>query len=116
MPADKEWFKVTFGQRLQMLFGKCLEEASARENYIALGTLIRDQLGRYWINTNRRYSERGEKQVYYFSIEFLLGRLLDSYLYNLGVRDRWLEALREMGIDYAELQRQEHDIGLGNGG
>ncbi len=116
MPADKEWFKVTFGQRLQMLFGKCLEEASAREKYIALGTLIRDQLGRYWINTNRRYSERGEKQVYYFSIEFLLGRLLDSYLYNLGVRDRWLEALREMGIDYAELQRQEHDIGLGNGG
>lgn len=116
MQADKEWFKATFVQRLQMLFGKCLEEVSPQEKYIALGTLIRDQIGRYWINTNRRYSDRGEKQVYYFSIEFLLGRLLDSYLYNLGVRDTWLEALGEMGIDYTELQLQEHDIGLGNGG
>jgi starch phosphorylase len=116
MLANKEWFKATFVERLQMLCGKCLEEASVNDKYIALGTLIRDQISQHWVNTNRRYGEKGEKQVYYFSIEFLLGRLLDSYLLSLGVREAWLEALDELGVDYAELQRQEHDVGLGNGG
>ena len=68
------------------------------------------------MNTNRQYGEKGEKQVCYFSIEFFLGRLLDSYLRSLGVREIWTEALDELGIDYDELQRQEHDLGLGNGG
>jgi starch phosphorylase len=116
MLANKEWFKAAFVERLQMLYGKCLEEASLHDRYIALGTLIRDQIGQHWVNTNRQYGEKGEKQVYYFSIEFLLGRLLDSYLRSLGVREIWMEALGELGIDYADLQRQEHDIGLGNGG
>jgi starch phosphorylase len=104
MLANKEWFKATFIERLQMLCGKCLEEASVHDKYIALGTLIRDQIGKRWVNTNRQYGKKGEKQVYYFSIEFLLGRLLDSYLRSLGVREIWMEALGELGIDYAELQ------------
>ena len=116
MFADKEWFKATFVERLQMLYGKCLEEASVNDTYIVLGALIRDMIGRRWVNTNREYGKKGEKQVYYFSIEFLPGRLLDSYLCNLGVREIWMEGLDELGIDYAGVQRQEHDLGLGNGG
>ena len=51
MFADKEWFKAAFVERLQMLYGKSLEEASVHDKYIALGTLIRDHdwpaLGEY---------------------------------------------------------------------
>ncbi len=116
MLTDKEEFKAAFVERLQALHGKSLEEASAQNKFTALGSLVRDYIGRRWVSTNRQYAAKGEKQVYYFSIEFLLGRLLDTYLRNMGVRDLWAEGLAELGVDYAELTEQEHDAGLGNGG
>jgi starch phosphorylase len=116
MFADKEWFKDAFIERLQMLYGKPLEEASVQDQYTVLGTLIRDLIGQRWVNTNRQYGDKKEKQVYYFCIEFLPGRLLDTYVRDLGVRESWMDALDELGIDYAGLERQERDAGLGNGG
>ncbi|MDT8903077.1 glycogen/starch/alpha-glucan phosphorylase [Anaeroselena agilis] len=116
MLREKEEFKAAFIERLQALHGKSLEEASAQNKYAALGSLVRDYIGKRWVNTNKQYVAKGEKQVYYFSIEFLLGRLLDTYLRGMGVRDVWVEALAELGVDYAELEDQEHDAGLGNGG
>lgn len=116
MLIGKEEFKAAFIEKLQALHGKSLEEASAQDKYSALGSLIRDLIGKRWVSTNRQYAGKGAKQVYYFSIEFLLGRLLDTNLRSLGVRDVWVEALAELGVDYAELEDQEHDAGLGNGG
>jgi len=116
MLTSKEEFKAAFIEKLQALHGKSLEEASARDKFSALGNLIRDFIGKRWVATNRQYAAKKEKQAYYFSIEFLLGRLLDTYLRNMGVRDLWVEALAELGVDYAELEEQEHDAGLGNGG
>ncbi len=109
-------FKTAFINRLMTLSGKDLEEASAYDKYAAVASLVRDVIGQRWVNTTRRYDANDEKQVYYFSAEFLLGRLLDSNLRSLGVRDVWAEALKEMGIDYGELAGQERDAGLGNGG
>ncbi len=116
MLTTKEEFKAAFVDRLQALHGKSLEEASAQNKFAALGSLVRDHIGKRWVNTNKQYAAQGEKQVYYFSIEFLLGRLLDTYLRSMGVRDVWVEGLAELGVDYAELEDQEHDAGLGNGG
>jgi starch phosphorylase len=113
---DKAEFKTFFINRLMTLCGKDLEEASAYDKYAAVASLVRDAIGQRWVNTTRRYDANDEKQVYYFSAEFLLGRLLDSNLRSLGVRDVWVEALKEMGIDYDELAGQERDAGLGNGG
>lgn len=109
-------FKTFFINRLMTLCGKDLEEASAYDKYAAVASLVRDMIGQRWVDTTRRYDTKGEKQVYYFSAEFLLGRLLDSNLRNLGVRDTWAGALKELGIDYNEIVGQEHDAGLGNGG
>jgi len=59
---------------------------------------------------------RTEKQVYYLSIEFLLGRLTDMYLINLGLRDVAAAALFDLGIDLGAILDIEEDPGLGNGG
>jgi starch phosphorylase len=96
--------------------GTSLDEASSYDKYAALASLVRDHIGQHWVDTTRRYDAQKQKQVYYFSIEFLLGRLLDNNLRNLGLRDIWVEALGELGIDYTELINAEHDAGLGNGG
>ena len=116
MITDKEQFKAAFVNRLQSMRGLSLEDASAQDKFKALGSLLRDYIGNRWVNTNQQYLAKGEKQVYYFCIEFMLGRLLDTYLRNIGVRDVWVEALAELGVDYQELERQEPDAGLGNGG
>ena len=62
------------------------------------------------------YKRQGQKQVYYFSIEFLLGRMLGLNLLNTGLREVAQGALQELGIDLAELEKCEADAGLGNGG
>lgn len=113
---EKGGFAADFKNRLLTLFGKDIEEASAYDLYAALASLVRDLIGQRWLETTRKYDVKGEKQAYYFSAEFLPGRLLDCSLRSLGVRDSWAAALQEMGIDYAVLVDQEHDAGLGNGG
>ena len=78
--------------------------------------MVRDYVISTWMDTNNRYNQTGEKQVYYFSMEFLLGRLLGDFLLNLGIRDICREALSELDIDLEEIENLEHDQGLGNGG
>lgn len=112
----KQQCKEAFQKRLLALAGVSLDEATLYNKYTALASLVRDQIGQRWVDTSRRYSTQKQKQVYYFSVEFLLGRLLDNNLRNLGLRDVWVEALAELGIDYTELADAEHDAGLGNGG
>ncbi len=108
--------KTAFENRLLALLGKDLYESSAYDKYVALASLVRDVIGQRWLDTTRGYDLRGEKQVYFFSAEFLPGRFLDCNLRNLDMRNLWFEALQEMGIDYEEIVRQERDAGLGNGG
>ncbi|MFX8891339.1 glycogen/starch/alpha-glucan phosphorylase, partial [Acinetobacter baumannii] len=66
--------------------------------------------------TNERYRAEHKKQVYYLSIEFLLGRLLGSNLMNLGIRDVVEQGLKELGVELARIEEAEIDAGLGNGG
>lgn len=116
MLINKDSFKVVFVNKLQTMFGKGIEDASVNDKYMALSRVIRDNISRDWIETNKQYTENGEKQVYYFSMEFLLGKLLDMHLVNGGVKESYREALAELGVDLDELEKQESDPGLGNGG
>ena len=116
MFQDKQAFKAAYIEKLQTMHGKTLAEASALDQYSALAGLFRDAIGRRWMETNRQYESKQAKQVYYFSIEFLLGRLLGANLVNAGVRDEWGAWLAEMGVDLAALEQEEADAGLGNGG
>jgi len=114
--SDKESFKAAFLQKLQTMYGKSLEESSQMDKYMAAGGLIRDHITKKWVSTNAQYLNKGVKQVYYLSLEFLLGRLLGSNLLNLGLTDICTEALEELGLDLNELEELEADAGLGNGG
>lgn len=116
MLLNKEQFKGDFITKLKTVYGKVLEESSSNEKYMALGLIIRDYIGENWQKTGKQYWEKNEKQVYYFSMEFLLGKLLDMNLINLGVKDICREGLSELGIDLADLENEEPDPGLGNGG
>lgn len=113
---DKEGFKETYIRKLQALHGKSLEESSIHDQYIALGSLLRDYISPNWIKTNQQYKANSDKQLYYFSIEFLLGKLLDMNLINLGMKEVCQDGLAELGINLSVLLQQEPDAGLGNGG
>ncbi|MDQ0151305.1 glycogen/starch/alpha-glucan phosphorylase [Eubacterium multiforme] len=116
LTIDKNTFKKAYEKKYLEIHGEELSEGSNYKKYEALGSLVRDYVAENWMKTNKKYNSTGEKQVYYFSMEFLLGRLLGDALLNLGIRDVCREALRDLNISLEELENLEHDQGLGNGG
>ena len=113
---DKDAFKEAFLKKLEMTTGKSFGESTENDHYHTLGQMIREYISTEWINTNERYRIEKEKQVYYLSIEFLLGRLLHHNLLNLGIEGVVKEGLEDLGIELAALEEIESDAGLGNGG
>lgn len=116
MYITKEGIKEDFIKKLKTERARNLKEASLWDKYVALGSLIRDYITENWVNTNEEYVRNGKKQVYYFSMEFLIGRLLKNNLVNLGIKEICQQALKEIGIDLDEIEEMERDQGLGNGG
>ncbi|WP_136608594.1 glycogen/starch/alpha-glucan phosphorylase [Paenibacillus dokdonensis] len=113
---NKELFKTAFKEQLVSRLGKSIEEAAADDIYKILGMLIRENIGREWAETNQMYKTRQEKQVYYFSMEFLIGRLMGNNLLNLGMLETVRDGLLDLGWNLEEIEEQEPDAGLGNGG
>ncbi len=116
MELNKEVFKSDFKKKLMNLYAENVSESSKLHQYLALGSLVKEYASEKWMYTHEQYAEEKIKQVYYFSMEFLIGRLLGSNLLNLGIRDLCEDALSELGINLLELEEVENDAGLGNGG
>ncbi len=111
-----ESFKSTFLEKLETMYGKSFKDSTTRDQYNTLGHMVREYMNSQWIATNESYRSGEQKQMYYLSIEFLLGRLLGSNILNLGIRDVCEQGLSELGISLQELEEVEADAGLGNGG
>jgi starch phosphorylase len=90
--------------------------ATDRDFFHALVLTVRDRLIERWMDTMHRYYERDAKRVYYFSMEFLIGRSLTNSLLNTGMMAACREALAALGLDYERLAAQEEEAALGNGG
>ena len=116
MFVGKEDFKVAYRTACIDFAGKALEECSNYEKYDVLVQLIKNRASKVRTETRERIRSNDEKQIYYFSMEFLIGRLLNNYLLNLGIQDIVRSGLREMGQDLDEICQMERDPGLGNGG
>ncbi|WP_406696156.1 glycogen/starch/alpha-glucan phosphorylase [Singulisphaera sp. Ch08] len=91
-------------------------EAGPREQFEAVAAAIRDVLSQRWVRTQQEYDRANPKQVYYLSMEFLIGRSLVNNITNLMLSPLVDAAAREKGLRLAELIEQEPDAGLGNGG
>ena len=116
MFKNKAEFKAEFTNRIVESYGTSPAKAHPSEQYLALGEIVRDYGNVNWKDTKAKEIETDCKQVYYFSMEFLLGKLMTSNLKNLGIYDIVVDGLKELGINYADVARIETDPGLGNGG
>lgn len=111
-----KYFTDVFKEYAKEIVGDVPENLSIYEVYIILIQMV----VRYSKKTSTEYSLKGnqktDKRVYYFSMEFLIGRLLKSYLVNLDLLDIATESLKKYNIDIEDVFNQEADPGLGNGG
>ena len=112
----KKEFKELFVKKAEVLFEKSVKELSGKEVYQILVAMIKDLVSDDWIQTEKVYNHKRVRQVYYFSIEFLLGRLLNTNLLNCDAEKVCRSALQDFGIDLDTIFPEESDPGLGNGG
>lgn len=116
MDFNKEVFKEKFKNRLDEKYALDVKDATPQELYLTLSSIVRSSYSRYWRKIWKKYMEDGKKQIYYFSIEFLPGRLLMSNLLNMGWLETVRDALKDLDIDLDEIAEVEKDMALGNGG
>ena len=113
---DKESFKNTLRDTVKHLFRITLEDASKQQLFQALAITVKDEIIDAWIDTHKAYEDQDVKILYYMSMEFLIGRSLGNMLINISENEAVREALAELGLDLNELEDQEPDAALGNGG
>jgi starch phosphorylase len=102
--------------KLVLAVGKDAGAATDRDWFLAAALAIRDRIIHRWLATERASRANGSKQVYYLSLEFLIGRLFSDVLCNLGLSEVYQAALGDLGVDLDRLRSAEPDAALGNGG
>ena len=113
---DAASIQRSLANRLEYIIGKDLYTATPRDWFSVAAYVARDRLVERWMETMRTYYREDAKRVYYFSLEFLIGRTLLNSVLNMGIHDEFREALVHVGIDMETLLEQEPDAALGNGG
>src|SRR5215471_1663887 len=93
-----------------------LGAATPRDRFEAAARAVRDILSQRWALTEKTYDRENPKRVYYLSMEFLIGRSLANNVSNLLLDDLADEAIERRNLNRIEIQEQEPDAGLGNGG
>ncbi|MCR5741887.1 MAG: glycogen/starch/alpha-glucan family phosphorylase [Gammaproteobacteria bacterium] len=111
-----EDFKKEFSLRLKNKYLTNVKDSSVRERYNVLGSMVMDYLSDYWIKTDKKIKSLTSKKVYYFSMEFLLGRMIESNINSLGIREVIEDAFKSYSIKLSDVLHYEKDPGLGNGG
>ena len=108
MEDFRRYFSHTLG------WGK--ETISGHPVYSSLAHALRDRLIERWRHTQRAHDESDCKQAYYLSLEFLMGRAMGNAMLNMDMEQETADAMRNFGVELEDVQEQESDAGLGNGG
>jgi starch phosphorylase len=103
-------------RHLTFTLGKDTPNASVYDWRMALSYAIRDRIVEPWFASTRRTWADDRKRVYYLSMEFLIGRILEDATINLGLRDVADEVMAGFGQDFRAIVEDEPDAALGNGG
>ncbi len=99
-----------------IMYTKEFLDISKVDQYKVFATVIKGYLSENWLQKNEKYRIGKEKQVYYFSLEFLMGKMMCTNIINLGLEDICMEVMDELGLDLEEFEKYDAEPGLGNGG
>ena len=113
---DKETFKKEFVKQVESHYAIDFSESTPYQQYVVLGLMVRQAVAADWNATNNAIEEQELRTAYYFSMEFLMGRMITNNIMNAGLRPVIEEAFGDLGLDLNEIEHQEADAGLGNGG
>ena len=102
--AEVAAFRDAVLTKLTYAVGKDPDHAFDHDWFEAIALAARDQMVDHWMDHTRRIYRKGQKRVYYLSLEFLIGRLLYDSLSNLGVLEIAREALSELGVDLERIR------------
>ncbi|WP_187428831.1 Maltodextrin phosphorylase [Roseobacter fucihabitans] len=109
-------FSADILRHLKQSLGKDARHASLYDWRMSLSLALRDHVVDPWFESTRKTYEARGKRVYYLSMEFLIGRLIEDVAVNLGFDAIAAQAMQSLGQDYAEVVANEPDAALGNGG
>jgi starch phosphorylase len=115
-PELVQELRNSFEHHLRRTLAKDRYTATTRDRYYAFALAVRDRLIERWIATQQTHHNRQVKRIYYLSLEFLIGRLLEHNVTNLRLEDTCRQAMADVGLKWDDLVEQEVDAGLGNGG
>ncbi len=90
--------------------------ATSRDWWIATAKAVQSIIIERMIKTQMVHHQSNVKRVYYFSLEFLMGRLFTNSVYSAGVMEDLEVALKHLGLDMDDIRHEEYDMALGNGG
>ncbi|HEY0221934.1 glycogen/starch/alpha-glucan phosphorylase [Lactovum miscens] len=116
MELTKQQFTEDLRKSLTQNFAKTTKNANDQEIYMSLARVIKGYYSKIWLEDNEYKDKTAAKQTYYFSIEFMPGRMLKSNLLNLGLLQTVRDALADIGSDLDKISENEQDMAIGNGG
>lgn len=114
--ATPEGLKRSILNHLKFTLARDAKSASKRDWWIATCHAVHDRILERFIQTMEAHHDGNVRRVYYLSLEYLMGRMLNNNIWNAGLMEPVKEALKELDLDLNELEEQEEDMGLGNGG
>ncbi len=115
-PMGAEELRAQIHRHLTYTIGKQATEASPYDWRMAVSFAVRDLIVDSWLDAERKTVAAGGKRVYYLSLEFLIGRILEDAMVNLGLHDTIVSVLETEGLSLADVVEEEPDAALGNGG
>jgi len=116
LDSSVEGLKSLILQQLRFGLARDPQTASKRDWWLATSKAVHCFLVERLMATQTKHREANVKRLYYFSLEFLMGRLYVNSFHSAGVVENMRTAIRELGLDIDELREEEYDMGLGNGG
>ncbi len=116
MPGTPDDMRDAILAKLTYMVGKDPGGALDHDWFMATALAVRDRIVDRWLESAHEKGRNGGKRVYYFSLEFLIGRLLNDAMSNLGLSATVRGALDLLGVDLDRLCKLEPDAALGNGG
>ena len=116
MFENEEKFKEMFEFFMITTYAKSVNDSDIFEKYAVLSKMVMTYCMERWQDTKHAVRNSKGKSLYYFSLEFLLGRMLTNNMMSMGIYDVAKKAFDSMGIDINEIEDIEADAGLGNGG